>query len=128
MHRFPLLATFVATTAVALGACASGGARNAKPGEAFTLVPGEAVQLPDASTLRYVRVAQDSRCPPNVQCIRAGDADVAFEFTTSGGAPVPVNVNLPEAPQASMGAWQLRLLALAFDDPGQATVRVDAAP
>lgn len=124
MHRFLL----VATAAVALGACASGGARGAKSGEPFTLVPGEAVTLPDASTLRYLRVTQDSRCRPTVQCIRAGDADVAFEFTASGGAPVPVNVNIPESPQASMGAWRLQLLALAFDDPGQATVRVDATP
>ena len=122
MHRFLLLAT----AAVALGACASGGAHNAKPGEAFTLMPGEAVQLPDASTLRYVQVAQDSRCRPTVQCIRAGDADVAFEFTSPGGGPLPVNVNLPESPRATMGAWRLQLLALAFDEPAQATVRVDA--
>jgi hypothetical protein len=124
MHRFLLSAT----AAVVLCACASGGARSAKPGEAFTLVPGEAVRLPDAATLRYLRVTQDSRCRPTVQCIRAGDADVVFEFTASGGAPVPVNVNLPESPQASMGTWRLQLLALAFDGPGQATVRVDAAP
>jgi hypothetical protein len=124
MHRFLLLAT----AAVALGACASGSARTAKSGESFTLMPGEAVMLPDASTLRYVHVTQDSRCRPTVQCIRAGDADVAFEFTVARGAPVLVNVNIPESPQASMGAWRLQLLALAFDEPGQATVRVDAAP
>ena len=122
MHRFLLLAT----AAVALGACASSGAHHAKPGEAFTLMPGEAVQLPDASTLRYVRVAQDSRCRPTVQCIRAGDADVGFEFTSAGGGPLSVNVNLPESPEATMGAWRLQLLALAFDEPAQATVRVDA--
>ena len=124
MHRLLLLAT----ATVALGACASGGARGAKSGEPFTLMPGEAVTLPDASILRYVRVTQDSRCRPTVQCIRAGDADVTFEFTASGGTPVPVQVNIPESPQATMGAWRLQLLALAFDEPGQATVRVDAAP
>jgi hypothetical protein len=124
MHRILLLAT----AAIALGACASGGARSAKSGEAFTLTPGETVQLPDASRLRYVRVAQDSRCRPTVQCIRAGDADVVFEFTAPGDAPVPVNVNIPESPQAAMGRWRFQLLALAFDEPAQATVRVDAAP
>ena len=124
MPRFLLLAT----AAVALGACASGSARNAKPGEAFTVVPGETVQLPDASTLRYARITQDSRCRPTVQCIRAGDADLVFEFTPPRGATVPVNVNIPESPQASMGSWRLQLLELAFDEPGQATVRVDAAP
>jgi hypothetical protein len=61
-----------------------------------------------------------------VQCIRAGDADVAFEFTSPGDGPLPVNVNLPESPGATMGAWRLQLLALAFDEPAQATVRVDA--
>jgi hypothetical protein len=122
MRRFPLFATFMATAAIALGACASGHARSAK------LVPGELVQLPDAATLRYLRVAQDSRCPPDVQCIRAGDADVVFEFTPAGGTPVQVEVNLPASPQATMGTWRLQLLSLAFEAPARATVRVDAAP
>jgi hypothetical protein len=128
MRRFPLFATFMATAAIALGACASGHARSANAGEAFALVPGELVQLPDAATLRYLRVAQDSRCPPDVQCIRAGDADVVFEFTPAGGTPVQVEVNLPASPQATMGTWRLQLLSLAFEAPARATVRVDAAP
>lgn len=123
MHRLLLTATAI----VALGACASGGSTGATPGQAFSLSPGESVQLPDRATLRYVRVSQDSRCPPGVQCIRAGDADVVFEFTPAGGHASEVNVNLPESPDAAMQAWRLRLLSLEFGDAPRATVRVDAA-
>lgn len=131
MHRLPSLAgraLAASALAFALCACASGGGRAMTPGHAFMLAPGEAVELPDAATLRYVRVAQDSRCPPDVQCIRAGDADVVFEYIPAGGAPVQVDVNLPESPQAPMGAWRLQLLALEFSQPARATVRVDATP
>lgn len=123
MHRFLLLAT----AAMTLGACASSGAHSATPGEAFTLAPGASARLPDASTLRYVRVTQDSRCPPKVQCIRAGDADVVFEFTPAGGTASEVHVNLPESPKATIGSWRMELLTLEFGDAPRATVRVDAA-
>jgi len=123
MHRFWMMAT----ATVVLGACASGGGAAATPGQAFSLAPGESVRLPDQATLRYVRVAQDSRCPPGVQCIRAGDADVVFEFIPAGGAATQVDVNLPESPEAAMQAWRLRLLSLEFGDAPRATVRVDAA-
>jgi len=126
MRPFPLLpaALLGAVVAVTSG-CASGGTRGATPGAPFELAPGESVSLPDEATLRYVRVAADSRCPPDVQCIRAGDADVVFEFTPVGGASTQVDVNLPEAPSAPMGAWRLQLLSLDFDDAPRATVRVD---
>ena len=118
----------LASAAILLGGCASGGAQGATPGEAFTLAPGEEVTLPDKATLRYVRIVQDSRCPPGVQCIRAGDADVSFEFTDASGATAPVNLNLPESPQATLGNWRAQLLSLEFGDGAHATLRVDAAP
>lgn len=122
MHR--LLLTVGAM--VVLGACASGGA-GAVPGKAFSLMPGESVVLPDHATLRYLRVSQDSRCPPGVQCIRAGDADVEFEFTPAGGAAAQVGVNTPESPVAMVPGWRLQLLSLEFGDSPRATVRLDAA-
>lgn len=123
-----LPALLLATATGAASGCATGGARNATPGDApFQLAPGDIVTLPDAATLRYVRVAADSRCPPDVQCIRAGDADVVFEFTPRGGAPIQVDVNLPEAPRALLGAWRLHLLSLEFGEAPRAQVRIDAA-
>ena len=56
------------------------------------------MRLPDGATLRHVTVPQDSRCPPDVQCIRAGDADIEFAFTplaarTVDRATLNVSVN-----------------------------------
>ena len=124
MTRFLLLAT----ATIFLGGCASGGVQGATAGKAFTLAPGASTRLPDKTVLRYVRVVQDSRCPPRVQCIRAGDADVAFEFTDASGTTVPVTLNLPESPEATIGAWRAQLLSLEFGDAAHATLRVDATP
>lgn len=113
--------------AMTLGSgCACPG-RVAAPGEAITLQPGQRVALPDAASLRYVAVTADSRCPPVVQCIRAGDADVAFEFVPAGGSARLVTLNTAHAPIAPIGTWRwrLRLLSLESGESPRATVRID---
>lgn len=125
MPRHLLLACIIAGS---LPACASGGTATAPTGQPIVMQAGDRVLLQDRSTLRYVGVTADSRCPPGVQCIRAGDADVAFEFTPGGGSPAALSLNIPEAPSAAVGGWQLRLLALGFGDEPAATVQVDPAP
>ena len=89
-----LRTTFAALMmACALAACASptsagGGAsstqestmRTLTAGASTQMAHGETVRLPDGATLRFVGVPQDSRCPPNARCIRAGDADIDFEY------------------------------------------------
>ncbi|MGH8086136.1 MAG: hypothetical protein ACREPV_12840 [Lysobacter sp.] len=127
MTRSLALACLVSCAAGTMPGCASGDVRTATLGEPMSLPVGERVSLPGDAALRYVGVTADSRCPPGVQCIRAGDADVAFEFTPAGGAPVAVNVNIPESPAAAVGEWQLRLLSLEFGDAPAATVQVDPA-
>ena len=114
---------------VAMLGCASGGtARSVPLGQPFTLQPGERVALPGDASLRYLNIANDSRCPPDVQCIRAGDADVLFEFvSTAGGAAEQVTLNTEKAPSASIGAWRLQLVTLEHGDAPRATVRVDQA-
>jgi hypothetical protein len=124
-----------------LGACASNAsnednASGGKPAESdmrtiasgtsMSLRQGETVRLPDDATLKYVAVTQDSRCPPNVQCIRAGDADIAFEFA-GGATAARVTLNLPESPTASMGAWRLTVESLEFGQMPPVTVRIDPA-
>ncbi len=48
----------------------------------YTMLPGDSVPVgPDTPTLRYDR-ADDSRCPPNVQCIWAGT--ITYEFSLIG--------------------------------------------
>lgn len=127
MTRSLVLACLVSCAASALPGCASGDVRAAPLGQPVTLQVGERVALPGDASLRYVGVTADSRCPPGVQCIRAGDADVAFEFTSPAGTAVPVSVNIPEAPTARIGKWQLTLLSLESGEAPQATVQVDPA-
>ena len=95
-------------------------------GGSTSMHQGETVRLPDGAMLRYLDVPQDSRCPPNVQCIRAGDADIAFEFA-GGATAARVTLNLPESPTASMGAWRLTVESLEFGQMPPVTVRIDPA-
>jgi hypothetical protein len=120
--------------AASLAACASAASPAEEPamrtistGESTSMHQGETVRLPDGATLRYVSVPQDSRCPPNARCIRAGDADILFEFATGGGPVAQVKPNLPEAPSKNMGAWRLTVLDLEFNEAPAVQVRVDAA-
>lgn len=129
------LAAFLA--ACALAACASnasngGGTtsqestmRSITAGASEKLAPKETVRLPDGATLQYVSVTQDSRCPPNARCIRAGDADIEFVF--ANGAQATVKANLPEAPSKNMGAWRLTVEDLEFNEKPAVTIRVDPA-
>ena len=120
------LASMLLITVTVLG-CASGGtARSVPLGQPFTLQPGERVSLPGDASLRYLSIANDSRCPPDVQCIRAGDADVLFEFVpNAGGTTEQITLNTETAPAAPMGAWQLQLVTLEHGESPSATVRVD---
>lgn len=108
----------------ALAGCASSFLRMAS-GTPTVMAPGQQAVLPDQATLTYVTVAADSRCPPKVQCIRAGDADVVFEHRPAGGDARRFTLNLPEAPMAPVGVFTLRILALEFGEHPKATVQID---
>ena len=128
--RAVLLATLVSIAAVMLPGCTTGArpARATAPiGQPIQMTPGQLIALPNGATLRYLDVAADSRCPPGVHCIRAGDADVVFEFTGAAQAPRRVTVNTDPPATATISPWQLRLLALAFGQSPKATVQVDPA-
>ena len=121
MIRHVATALVLSTLSMSAG-CASRG--SVKAGESFTLTPGTSAQLPDASTLRYVGIANDSRCPPKVTCIRAGDADVQFEHLSQAGPSVPVVLNTERTISAALGPWQLQLLNLAAGAQPQVTIRL----
>ena len=110
---------------VLLAGCASaGGARTLAPGSDATLAPGDAVTLPDASQLTYVGTTSDSRCRPDVQCIHAGNATVAFRHA-AGASSREVRIDTRDG-RAELGDWWLTLVSLDFAAPPNATVRVDA--
>ena len=132
MHA-SLLAVLVSIVAMTLPGCTTGASTapalaTAPIGVPIPMVPGQRIALPDGATLRYLEVAADSRCPPGVQCIRAGDADVVFEFTAARhGPPSRITVNTDPPATAIIGKWQLRLLALAFGESPLVTVQIDPA-
>jgi hypothetical protein len=107
-----------------LSGCASSGSMT--PGQDITLAIHQQVTLPDAATLRYVGIANDSRCPPKVQCVRAGDADVLFDVTTGTAAPSRITLNTERTLSASLGAWRLHLIALAPGENPSVTIRIEA--
>ena len=107
-----------------LAGCASGGAVSA--GQNRSLTPGQQVALSDDSTLRYVGIANDSRCPPDVQCIRAGDADVLFAHSVQGTSH-RITLNTEHTRAATFGAWQLLLIELAPGAAPRVTVRIEVA-
>ena len=123
-RSFTSLGMFLALNVLPLSGCASGGVITS--GQDFTMRVGQQVSLPDASTLGYTGIANDSRCPPDVQCIRAGDADVLFEYSPRGGAATRVTLNTERLRTTRIGPWQLLLVDIAQGDAPRATVRVDS--
>ncbi|QNP40116.1 hypothetical protein [Lysobacter solisilvae (ex Woo and Kim 2020)] len=109
---------------VLLSACAAGG--GIQPGREHSLAVDERAALPDGSVLHYLGIVNDSRCPANVQCIRAGDADVLFAYAGRNAPSVRITLNTERTRSATLGRWQLDLVAL---DPGptpRATLRIEA--
>lgn len=91
--------------------------------------PGQQVTLPDRSRLRYVGVQSDSRCPPDVQCIQAGNALAGFKWVREGDDAQSFALSTPEPPQSrDLRSLRLTLLSLAFGAAPQVRLRVDRAP
>ena len=122
MPRLSIASALLPLALLAGCATASGGGRALAPGVPATLAVGESIALPDATTLTYVGVTSDSRCPPGVQCIQAGSAVVAFRH---GGHDLSLETG--KSTSADLGAWRLTLVSLDFSAPPRVTIRIDAA-
>jgi hypothetical protein len=98
-------------------------------GDTFSLASGESVALSDRSTLRYVRVTNDSRCPPGKQCIWAGDAEVVFEWTAHAGQPESFSLHTGRGDRSKdLGARRVTLVSLARGANPEAQLKLDAVP
>ena len=121
----PLLAP---TLFAVLAACAAVSAHDdaavdmVADGSDFTMQPGTQVLLSDHGSLRYLRVLEDSRCKPDVQCIWAGDAQVAFRWTPVGGTALDFSLHTGKEPkEQALGGRRLTLVSLS---PGAAPTAV----
>lgn len=112
-------------SAVAMNGCATRAGESAyTPGGSVTLQPGGVLDLPDEAQLRYVEVIADSRCPPGVQCIRAGEAEVRFELRTGPGAAQSLVLDTVGRRSAALAGWRVELEKLDFGPAPAATIRV----
>jgi hypothetical protein len=128
---------------LSLAACASGAAGSAPDNEGngggggttvadgseFTLQSGETATLADASRLRYVRLVEDSRCPPDVQCVWAGDAIIALQWTPATGAAQDFQLHTGVEPRSqAIGTRRVTLKSLARGAQPAASLVVNAGP
>ena len=79
--------------------------------QSFTLKPGDSVVVgAERVTVAFDRVTADSRCPRDVQCIRAGDATVLVRIARNGQPDGPVELKTtPGGATSTMGAFTLTL-------------------
>lgn len=130
-----LLSTLLPLSLAACASSATGGSGKAADdpsvadGTPFTLRPGQGAVLADNSRLLYARLVQDSRCPPDVQCVWAGDAIVALQWTPAGAAAQDFELHTGLDPRArAIGSRTVTLKSLARGDSPEATLLVETAP
>jgi len=106
------------------------GTRSIAAQQTFAMSPGESVALADRGTLRYVGVKSDSRCPPERQCVWAGDAEVTFEWTATGASAQLLDLHTGFADKRSkpVAGHTLTLVSLARGEKPEAQLRLDAGP
>jgi hypothetical protein len=86
-----------------LGCASSGGA---ELGKNVTLKLGEHAAFDgDRIVVTFVSVPEDSRCPKDVQCIRAGNARVRLDVVLGSAAPTPLDLEVPGS--AVVGEWEV---------------------
>jgi hypothetical protein len=114
-----LLATFaVMAVAAAPTAAKKGGGQARKkimPDKNFVLSVGQEAGTADGKLkIKFVAVAEDSRCPKGVNCIWAGNARVVLEVGKTGGTPskLELNTNPREGADTAGGASGQYLIKL----------------
>lgn len=106
-------------------------------GHSVQLLPGDSARLADGSTLRFERVISDSRCPPDVQCIWAGDAQLLLHWQPSAAISHSLQLHIntrigPDRATLPEGNDGLRrsvqLTALGHAQPPRATLHIQRDP
>jgi hypothetical protein len=128
--RSPRFRSLLAACLLSLAACSSfPPSAMVADGSTFTMAIGESVTFADQGRLRYVRLASDSRCPPRVTCIWAGDAELVFEWHGPAGTAETFSLHTGRGDKShAMGARTLTLVAVTRAEQGlqpEAQLRVD---
>jgi hypothetical protein len=116
MFRVKLFITVVAIVACSSGGfgCAAHPSQPSRPlGQPFDLKAGTSV-LADDLRLTFDRVREDSRCPLDAICVRAGEAIVVLTLSQSAGAQAERELRTtPALSEASYLSYVITLVALA---------------
>ena len=97
-------------------------------GSSVSLGVGQSAQLADGSQIDYTQLVNDSRCPPDVQCVWAGDAEIALQWRAADGTTraLRLHTNGQAGPSATRaGDRTVTLTALERGDAPTATLRID---
>jgi hypothetical protein len=109
-------ASLLATASVALlpWACAADNPTSPALDRTFDLRVGATAQVEGTDVeVRFEGVVNDSRCPPDVMCISAGDATVALRLTGGGKDATTYELHTASGPQdAEHGSYTVSLVAL----------------
>lgn len=82
-------------------------------GQEFTLGFGEAkVAANDGLKVAFIQKVEDSRCPPDVQCVYAGNARVVFEASKAGSSSTLSLNTLLEPKSATFNGYTVTLRSL----------------
>ena len=128
LHRTITIATLSMATALPGCRTLPAETRIDVPPATVTLETGQAVRLPDGARLRYLRLVHDSRCPVDVQCIHAGDAEIELRHQPATGAARFLRLGTAASPlrsaptTATIDGWELRLERLDRRQPPRATL------
>lgn len=95
-----------------------------------TLGLGQRTRLSDGSQLSYTHLINDSRCAPDVQCVWAGNAEIALRWTPARGSAQ--DIRLHTSPQGGatntrIGDRTLTLVSLERGIAPKATLSITAA-
>ena len=94
----------------------------------FSMTPGDTTPLADGSQLRYLRMVNDSRCMPDVQCIWEGDAELSFQWQKNGGGQETFSLHSSGRigeKDRMLGTQRLTLLSLARGAAPEARLRLE---
>ncbi len=100
-------------------------------GSELQLGIGETARLADGSRLTYLRLVNDSRCPPKVQCVWAGDAEIDLRWQPASGSARDISLHTSANPgptNARIGDRSITLIALARGIAPKAMLKVERTP
>ena len=104
-------------SAVVAGKRTDGATRVVLPNREFKLRVGQRIVLKGGSLrIKFASVESDSRCPKNVTCVWAGNAEVLLEVGTRGGRVKSLKLGTSGGPQlsdeAKYGGYKVKLVGL----------------